>query len=290
MAERLFAKGVFVGTGLIGGSLALAAKQAGLIGTTVGYGRNEITLARARALGLIDDYRTDPAAALAGADFLFFATPVESVVPLALGLAPHMAPGLIVSDGGSVKGAIVRGLEGKLPAGIRFVGGHPIAGSEKSGPDAADPGLYRDHYAILTPTPTTDADALDKVVRLWEGVGAKTLTMDIDDHDAALAIISHLPHLVAYALVNTLKDEDPDRIVGKFVAGGFKGATRIAASHPEMWRDIFAMNRTATLAAVARFKDHLDRFAAAIEEERFDDLLTMLEQVRALKLALDAQR
>lgn len=285
MTEPLFRRALFAGVGLIGGSLALAAKRAGLIETAVGYGRNLATLERAKELGLIDEIFTDPSMACADADLLFVAVPVTGTVPLICDLEPHLRDDCIVTDGGSVKGEIVA----SIPVGVRFVGGHPVAGTEKSGPNAAFADLYKDHYTILTPTADTDADALAKVTRLWEGVGATVVTMTPADHDKALAVISHLPHLAAYALVETLEEEDPDGIVGKLVAGGFKSATRIAASHPEMWRDIFAMNKKATLDAVALFRDKLDTFTDAIEEERFDDLLAMLIRVRELKLALDKE-
>ncbi len=289
VTEPLFSRALIAGVGLIGGSLALVAKEAGLIGTTVGYGRNRETLERAKALGLVDEIATDPVEACRGVDLVFVATPVESVVPLIATLAPHLPDGCVVTDGGSVKGAIVEQVA-SLPKRFRFVGGHPVAGTEKSGPDAAFAELYRDHYTILTPTGETDADALTKVTRLWEGVGARVVTMTPADHDKALAVISHLPHLAAYALVETLDEEDADGIIAPFVAGGFKSATRIAASSPEMWRDIFSMNRTATLEAVAMFRRQLDRFATAIEEERHDDLLAMLERVRRLKRNLDKDR
>ncbi|MBF0171179.1 MAG: prephenate dehydrogenase/arogenate dehydrogenase family protein [Nitrospinae bacterium] len=282
----LFSRALFAGVGLIGGSLALAAREAGLIGTAVGYGRNRETLEQALALGIVDEIATDPAAACAGADLLFVATPVESVAGLVERLAPHLPDGCVVTDGGSVKGAIVERLA-RLDPRLPFVGGHPVAGTEKSGPQAAFATLYKDRYTILTPVADTDPGALAKVARLWEGVGAKVVTMTPADHDRALAMISHLPHLTAYALVDTLAEGDPDDRVGRFIAGGFKSTTRIAASDPAMWRDIFSMNRAATLDAVRMFAAHLARFADAIEEERYDDLLAMLRRARERKLALD---
>ncbi len=285
--EPLFERAVIAGVGLIGGSLALAGKKAGLFKTTVGFGRTAATLEKAMELGVVDETTTDISEAVDGADFFFAAVPVETIVPLCLSVGPKLAQGCVITDGGSVKGHIVKELEGALPAGVRFVGGHPVAGTEKSGPEAAFETLFEGRYTILTPTDSTDSEAVALVRKMWEGAGSKVVTMSPEEHDAALATISHMPHLVAYALVQALDEADSGASIRRFVAGGFKDTTRIAASHPAMWRDIFSMNRDKVLASVKLFESCLTEFTSAIEENDFDGLEKKLEKIRDLRLGIE---
>lgn len=287
--KPIFERVVIAGVGLIGGSLAIAGKKAGIFGTVAGLGRTQTTLDRALELGIADEIFSDPKDALKGADLLFVATPVETIIPFCISSAPFLEDGCVVTDGGSVKGKIVRELEAGLPSSVKFVGGHPVAGTEKSGPDSAFATLYENRYTIVTPTEKTDPDALDRIIKMWRAVGSKVVTMTPDEHDEALAVISHLPHLTAYALVETLDKADTSGKIKKFVAGGFKDITRIAASHPQMWRDIFSMNRAEVLRSVERFEASIAGFKKDIENEDFDSLLKKLENARNLRLGIESQ-
>ncbi len=244
-----------VGVGLIGGSLALALKEAGAVGEVVGLGRGRANLEKALELGLIDRIAADAADGVAEADVVFLATPVMTLREAAAALLPHMKAGAVLTDGGSVKGTVVQEIEPLLPPGVHFVPGHPIAGTEKSGAEAAFATLYRNRRCILTPTPRTDAAALDLVRRMWELVGSRVVLMDVEKHDRVLAAISHLPHMVAYSLVNAVSSYDRyEENILEYSAGGFRDFTRIASSDPTMWRDIALTNREALLEMVERFE------------------------------------
>jgi prephenate dehydrogenase len=249
-----------IGVGLIGGSLARVLREKGEVGEVVGIGRGLANLERAVELGVIDRYSTDPRTGVAGADLVFLATPVCKIADIVRQIAPALAPGAIVTDGGSVKGEIVAACEPLMPAGCHFVGGHPIAGTEKSGVEASFATLYQGRRCILTPTERTDAAALQTVVRLWELAGSEVVLMDVAKHDRVVAAISHLPHMVAYSLVNAVADYDRcDEAILKYSAGGFRDFTRIASSDPVMWRDIALMNRESILEMMDFFADHLGR-------------------------------
>jgi prephenate dehydrogenase len=242
----IFRKMVVVGVGLIGGSLALDAKRLGLIEEIVGFGRSEKNLRFAKQHGIIDRYLLDEGDTPTDTDFLLSATPVRAVVLTTARFLPALQAGCIVSDVGSVKGEIVRGMERLLPRDIPFVGAHPIAGSEQWGAEAAKTDLFVRHRCILTPTQKTDARALKKVAMLWRRVGARVEIMDPETHDLILGVISHLPHVLVYALVNALaRARVPGVDLKSYCAGGFKDFTRIASSRPELWRDICLMNRKA---------------------------------------------
>jgi prephenate dehydrogenase len=237
-----------IGVGLIGGSLARILREKGEVGEIVGIGRGEENLRRAVELGVIDRFEQDPAKGVCGADMVFLATPVCTIAPLLARIAPQLAPGAIVTDGGSVKEEIVAECERLLPAGCHFVGGHPIAGTEKSGVEASFSTLYQGRRCIVTPTAATDGKALAKVVRMWELAGSEVVLMDPVKHDKVVAAISHLPHMVAYSLVHAVADYDGcDESILKYSAGGFRDFTRIASSDPAMWRDIALQNRSAVL-------------------------------------------
>ena len=237
-----------IGVGLIGGSLARILRSRGEVGVIVGIGRGEANLQRAVELGVIDSYSTVLAEGVREADLVFLATPVCSIATLVERIAPFLAPGCVVTDGGSVKEGIVASCERLMPAGTYFVGGHPIAGTEHSGVEASFATLYQGRRCILTLTEFTDREALAKVARMWETAGSEVVIMDVLKHDRVVAAISHLPHMVAYSLVNAVEGYDRfDESILKYSAGGFKDFTRIASSDPDMWRDIALMNREALL-------------------------------------------
>ncbi|MBI5656122.1 MAG: prephenate dehydrogenase/arogenate dehydrogenase family protein [Geobacter sp.] len=237
-----------VGVGLIGGSLARILREKNEVGEVVGIGRGKDNLERAVELGVIDRYCHDPREGVAGADMVFLATPVCTIADLVGEIAPALAPGCVVTDGGSVKGEIVSACEPLMPAGRHFIGGHPIAGTEKSGVEASFAELYQGRRCIITPTERSDRGALETVVRMWELTGSEVVLMDVAKHDRVVAAISHLPHMVAYSLVNAVGEYDGcDENILKYSAGGFRDFTRIASSDPVMWRDIALMNRGSVL-------------------------------------------
>ncbi|VAX16232.1 Prephenate dehydrogenase [hydrothermal vent metagenome] len=278
--KPIFKRAVIAGVGLIGGSLALAGKKRGIFETVVGLGRRESTLLQAKELGIVDEITIDPIVAAQSADLVFAATPPGSIASLCEEIAPHLPEGCVITDGGSVKEKIVARLDEKLPTHVRFIGGHPVAGTERSGPAAAFDTLYDGRYTVLTPTSKTDDKAIGQVTGMWEGVGARVVTLSPVEHDAAMAVISHLPHLAAYALVETLCEADDEGSIKRFVAGGFKDITRIAASDPGMWREIFAMNKGNLLDSIGRFEAWMDRFKKAIEKGDFDTVQKLLEKAQ----------
>ena len=281
----LFRRMAVVGVGLIGGSLAAACRKRGLVETLVGFDADGGALQEALALGLVDEAARDAAAAAAGADVIVLAAPVGALEALAATIAPALAPAALVTDVGSVKGDLVSRLEARLPAG-RYVPAHPIAGRERSGPAAASATLFEDARCVLTPTPRTDRQALARIRRLWEGVGAVVELMDPEEHDDIFAAVSHLPHAVAYALMNAMLDLQADgRDVLPYSAGGLRDFTRGAASDPTMWRDIFLANRPALLDALRRFRAALARLEAALAAG--DDAALWAECDRARRVRRD---
>ncbi len=262
--EHYISRMCIIGVGLIGGSFALALREAGLVGEVVGVGRGVENLKQGIELGIIDRYTTDPAEGVAGADLVFLATPVLAMADVMEAIGKNLKPGAIVTDGGSVKGAIIEAVEPRLPAGVHFVPGHPIAGTEHSGAEAAFPTLYRGRRCILTPTARTDPDALAHVQALWQAAGSEVVVMDVEKHDRVLAAISHLPHMVAYALVvaGSSYDRYEENIL-EYSAGGFKDFTRIASSDPTMWRDIAMTNKDALIEMMS----HFEKFFAELKDD-----------------------
>ncbi len=259
-----------VGVGLIGGSLALALKNAGAVGEVVGIGRGLANLEKALELGVVDRISRDSAAGVRDADLVFLATPVLTLAEVAAAIIPHMKPGSVLTDGGSVKGAVVQAVEPLLREDVHFVPGHPIAGTEKSGAEAAFATLYQGRRCILTPTERTDSSALQLVRNVWETAGSEVVVMEAEKHDRILAAISHLPHMVAYSLVNAVGSYDRyEENILAYSAGGFRDFTRIASSDPTMWRDIALTNRDALLEMMERFEE----FFAELKEDvrRGDD-------------------
>jgi prephenate dehydrogenase len=258
LIERL----AIIGVGLIGGSFARALREAGAVKSVVGIGRSRSNLEEALSLGICDEVTQDAVEGVRGAQMVFISVPVCSIPAVVREIAPALSPGCIVTDGGSVKTSIVRECEALMPAGCFFIGGHPIAGTEHSGASASFATLYRGKRCILTPTELTDAAALDLVARLWKLSGAVVCSMEPDHHDRIFAEISHLPHVVAYALVHAVGTADVEgENVLSYTAGGFRDFTRIASSDPVMWRDIALMNREALLKSI-------DGFSASLAELR----------------------
>ena len=254
-----------IGVGLIGGSLARVLRQKGAVCEVVGIGRGEANLKRGVELGVLDSYSLDPREGVRGADLVFVATPVCSIPAVVAQIAPYLSPGCIVTDGGSVKEYVVAACEPLMPAGTFFVGGHPIAGTEHSGVDASFATLYQGKRCIGTPTASTDPAALEKVVELWKIAGSTVPLMTPEQHDRVVAAISHLPHMVAYSLVNAV--DGYDRFGGEllaFSAGGFRDFTRIASSDPVMWRDIALTNREAILETMDFFSGYLEKLRALV--------------------------
>jgi prephenate dehydrogenase len=272
------------GVGLIGGSLALAARDAGLVGEVVGFGRTARNLEVARERGIIDRVATTPDAAVAGADCIVLAAPVGTSVALATAYAPHARRDAVLTDVGSVKERLVADLEAAWPAPGNVVGAHPIAGSEASGAGAARADLFRDRACILTPTPATDAAALARVRALWEGVGARVESMPASVHDELLARVSHMPHLVAYALMASLDGVQTDgRTALDYAGSGLRDTTRIAGSPPELWRDIALANGPAVRRALADFRAALDRLEAQVAGSDAAGLDAALAAARAAR-------
>lgn len=267
----MFRRMVVVGVGLIGGSLALAARRRGLVEEIIGYGRGEKNLRLAQRKGIIDRFLVHEKEIPNGADLVILATPVQATLSLTSSFLPALEPGCLVSDVGSVKAGIVREMERLLPSHIPFIGAHPIAGSEQWGARAALPDLFSGQRCILTPTRNTDPDALEKMACFWRRVGAKVEVMDPRLHDRIMGVVSHLPHVLAYALVNTLNRTKLDSVDLKdYCGGGFKDFTRIASSRPEIWRDICLGNGRAIGKSLGDYIKHLERLRRWIRDAEGD--------------------
>ncbi len=276
-----------IGVGLIGGSLSLALKEAGAVGEVIGCGRGKPNLEKAIELGVIDSYRRDPAEAVKGADVVFLATPVQTLGLVTQQCLPGLKPGAIITDGGSVKGDVVKAIEPLLPEGVHFVPGHPIAGTENSGAEAAFPSLYHDKRCILTPTENTDPQALELIEQMWRTVGSNVVRMPLEKHDKILAAISHLPHMVAYSLVNAVGSYDHyEENILEYSAGGFRDFTRIASSDPTMWRDIAETNRDALLEMMEQFEKSLAELKADIAEGNGEKLFEFFLRSKQLRDAI----
>lgn len=273
-----------IGIGLIGGSFARAVRRGGAVGEIVGCGTDGDELRSAIDLGVIDRAEADVAAAARGADVVMIATPVGAMPAVFRAIADVLGERTIVSDAGSVKGSVIAAARAHLGQHFpRFVAGHPIAGTERSGILASLPELYVEQRVILTPEPETHADAIAAVRALWEAAGARVEEMPASEHDAILAHTSHLPHMVAYALVNCLGGAEPASELLRFAAGGFRDLTRIASSHPVMWRDIALANRDELLRALHGFQASLGAILAAIEKGDAAALEEMFARARALR-------
>jgi prephenate dehydrogenase len=263
----MISKLVVIGVGLIGGSLACALRKAGQVGEVVGVGRGLANLEQAVALGVIDSYSQDPAQAVVDADMVVIGATLGSTAAILADIAPVLKATSIVTDVGSTKASVVAAARAALgPAISRFVPGHPIAGTEHSGAQAAFAELYVGHRVILTPIAETDHEALACVHKMWECAGARVTHMAVEDHDRVLAATSHLPHLLAFTLVDMLAAANDADDIFAFAAGGFRDFTRIASSNPEMWRDIALANRDALLEICGAYSARLDRLMQALRD------------------------
>jgi len=281
----MFDKIALIGIGLIGSSLARVIKREGLAGHVSISTRSDTTLQRAEELGLGDSYTADASIAVTDADLVIVSVPVGSSGAVAAEIAPALKKGAILTDVGSTKRSVIAQMSPFVPDGVHFIPGHPLAGTEKSGPDAGFAELFENRWCIFTPLPGTDPAALEKLVAFWRACGSHTDIMDADHHDRVLAIVSHLPHIIAYNIVGTTSDleEIAEGEVIKYAASGFRDFTRLAASDPTMWRDVCLHNKDAILEMLARFSEDLAYLQKAIrwgDGEKLFDLFTRTRAVR----------
>jgi cyclohexadieny/prephenate dehydrogenase len=280
-----------IGLGLIGSSIARAAREFGAAREIAALDASTEVLARVRDLGIADEASGDPAAALKGADLVILCVPVGACGAVAQQIAPFLEPGAILSDVGSVKAAVVAQVSPFVPAGVSFIPAHPLAGTEFSGPDAGFATLFQNRWCILTPPETAPAEAVARLTAFWTRIGARVETMTPQHHDLVLAVTSHLPHLIAYNIVRTAEDlgEDTRSEVIKFSASGFRDFTRIAASDPVMWRDIFLNNREAVLEILSRFNEDLAQLQRMIRRGDGDGLFDLFTRTRAIRRSIIEQ-
>jgi cyclohexadieny/prephenate dehydrogenase len=284
-AKPVFERLALIGVGLIGSSIARAARLQNVAGSIVATARSPATRRRIAELGLADQVVETSAAAVAGADLVIVCVPVGACGDVAREIGPHLAPGATVSDVGSVKGAVVRDMGPHLPGNVHFVPAHPVAGTEFSGPDAGFAELFVNRWCILTPPEGADPAAAEKLATFWRALGAYVGTMTPDHHDLVLAITSHLPHLIAYTIVGTAADlgEVTRSEVLEFSAGGFRDFTRIAASDPTMWRDVFLANKDAVLEMLGRFNEDISALTRAIRNGDGEKLFEHFTHTRAIR-------
>jgi cyclohexadieny/prephenate dehydrogenase len=284
-SSPLFNRLALIGVGLIGSSIARAARAQGVVREIVATARSAATRRRVAELGLAEQVVETNAAAVAGADLVIVCVPVGACGDVAAEIGPHLSRGAIVSDVGSVKSAVVRDMAPHLPAEVHFVPAHPVAGTEHSGPDAGFAELFVGRWCILTPPEQVDADAVERLAAFWRAVGANVQSMPAAHHDLVLAITSHLPHLIAYTIVGTADElaEVTRSEVLKFSAGGFRDFTRIAASDPTMWRDVFLANKEAVLEMLGTFNEDLSRLTRAIRRGDGEALFAHFERTRAIR-------
>jgi cyclohexadieny/prephenate dehydrogenase len=288
MAETIYPKLAVIGCGLIGSSIVRAARAHGAADRIAVADSSDAVRARVVELGIADDVFEDPARAAEGADLVMLATPPGALQAAAIACAPALKPGSTLTDVGSVKGSVCEALSAAAPEGVFVIPGHPIAGTELSGPDAGFPELFHDRWTILTPVASQDpgySEAVKRLAAFWQRLGARVELMDERHHDLVLAVTSHLPHLIAYNIVGTAADleEVTEAEVMKYSAGGFRDFTRIAASDPVMWRDVFMLNKQAVLDVLARFTEDLQALSRAIrwgEADKLQELFTRTREIR----------
>jgi cyclohexadieny/prephenate dehydrogenase len=284
-ARPIFERLALIGVGLIGSSIAHAARAEGVVRSIVATARSGATRRRVAELGLADQVVETNAAAAEGADLVIVCVPVGQCGPVAAEIGAHLKPGATVSDVGSVKGSIIKDMGPQLPAGVHFVPAHPVAGTEHSGPDAGFAELFVNRWCILTPPENADPAAVERLAAFWRALGANVETMSAEHHDLVLAITSHVPHLIAYSIVGTADDlQTVTRSeVMKFSAGGFRDFTRIAASDPTMWRDVFMHNKDAVLEVLGRVNEDVSALARAIRWGDGDALFNLFTRTRAIR-------
>ena len=283
--EPLFNRLALIGIGLIGSSIARAVRAQGAARTIVATARSPKTRRRVAELGIADQVVETNAAAVAGADLVIVCVPVGACGTVAKEIGPHLSAGAIVSDVGSVKGSVVRDMAPHMPKTVHFIPAHPVAGTEYSGPDAGFAELFVNRWCILTPPDGTNQDAVEKLAAFWRLLGANVEIMAPDHHDLVLAITSHLPHLIAYTIVGTADELQAvtRSEVLKFSAGGFRDFTRIAASDPTMWRDVFLANKDAVLEMLGRFNEDVSALTKAIRKGDGEALFEHFERTRAIR-------
>jgi cyclohexadieny/prephenate dehydrogenase len=283
-----FSKIAIVGLGLIGSSIAHAARRAGLAKEIAGHDASADVLDRAAKIGFCDTLHADIGDAVDDAELVILCAPVGAYKEIAQGIVEHLGKGTILSDVGSVKGAVIRDVGPFVPQDVHFIPAHPIAGTEFSGPEAGFASLFDGRWTILTPAPGSDAAAVEKLKAFWQGLGSQVDVMDSTHHDLVLAITSHLPHLIAYNIVGTAHDLEAvtEGEVIKYSASGFRDFTRIAASDPTMWRDIFMNNRDAVLEVLGRFNEDLSQLQRAVRNGDGQTLFDWFTRTRAIRRAI----
>jgi len=281
-----FEKITIIGLGLIGGSLAWALKESNKVETVVGIDPDKESLKYALDKGIIDKGSSTISDGVPGAGIIVVSTHVGIIEDTAKSILPFATEGSIITDAGSVKSSIVKGIEPKLPENIHFIGGHPIAGTENSGVKSADFKLFNGRRCILTPTEKTASEAIRKITLMWQSVGSEVHEMDAENHDHIFGTVSHLPHLIAYSLMNTVLSAPDSEKLLEFAGGGLKDYTRVAASSPEMWVEIFKANKSHLLDSISMFKNSLGEIEDAIKSEDFDTLEKKLDKVAKTKRTL----
>jgi cyclohexadieny/prephenate dehydrogenase len=287
-AGAIFQKVALVGAGLIGSSIARAARRRGLAKHIAAYIPRDTTRARAAKSGFADSLHAELSSAVAGADLVVLATPIGTFGELSREAAPYLVSGAILTDVGSVKGVVIRDVSPNVPIGVHFIPGHPVAGTEQSGPEAGFAELFDGRWCILTPPPGTDPQAVQKLKDFWQRCGSEVEVMDAEHHDLVLAITSHVPHLIAYNIVGTAADLETvtQGEVIKYSASGFRDFTRIAASDPTMWRDIFLNNRDAVLEMLGRFNEDLAALQRAVRWGDGETLFNLFTRTRAIRRSI----
>lgn len=283
--EVLFEKIALIGIGLIGSSLSHVVRREGLVNSISISTRSEETLTRAKELGLGNSYSTSAADAVKNADLVVHCAPVGAGAAIAEEIAPHLKPGAIVTDVGSVKTSVIAQMKPHMPEGVHFIAGHPVAGTEYSGPDAGFASLFENRWVILTPEDDCDEVALEKLKNFWKACGANLETMDAKHHDLVLAITSHIPQLISYNIVDTAANLETvtQSEVMKYSAGGFRDFTRLAASDPTMWRDIYLHNKDAVLETLGRFSEDLTAMQRAIRWSDGEALYKIFDRTRQIR-------
>ena len=281
----IYEKVAFVGLGLIAGSMSLAARRAGVVGESKGFARSAETRQVARDINLVDEVFDDLADAVRDADLVVLAVPVGVMGPVAAQVAPHLKQGAVVTDVGSVKATVIQDVAPHLPEGVHFVPAHPLAGTEHSGPHSGFAELFDNRWCLLVPPECTDANEVQKLSKFWQALGSNVEIMEPDHHDLVLAVTSHAPHLIAYTMVGVADDlrRVTDSEVIKYSAAGFRDFTRIAASDPTMWRDVFLNNKEATLEILGRFTEELFALQRAIRQGDGDHLHAYFTRTRAIR-------
>ena len=285
MSQPVYPRMAVIGCGLIGSSVARAARAAGAVGEVVACDADPAVRTRALELGFADRAEADPIKAVEGADLVVLAVPVGAIGETAAGLADALEPGATLTDVGSCKGVVAEAFARLGRADVHAIPGHPVAGTERSGPDAGFAELFHDRWVILCPDPAQAPDAVERLSDFWTALGAKVEHMDAVHHDLVLAVTSHLPHLIAYNIVGTAADMETvtQAEVMKFSAGGFRDFTRIAASDPTMWRDVFLNNKGAVLEILARFTEDLHMLSRAIRWGEGDKLFELFSRTREIR-------